>query len=207
MSSEYGADIESIRAAAAAATPPDFDFPEREPFGDDRDDIVRRNVLAGNDAEAPPASEPDATTVEYDPGGVIFDTPAEPEALWGRGAEVLAAIGEPTMLYAGTGIGKTTIAQLVVLAAVGIGKPEVLGYPVRQLDGVILYLQEFAQIENCVSGNGLPGLHEYTLSVCVQDSHGDGDCIYLRNPAFWIRRIGTVPKAGIRLRLCRAMQI
>ncbi len=76
----------------------------------------------------------------YEVGGVIFDTPAIPEALWGAGSEVLAAMGEATLIHSATGIGKTTLAQRIALASIGIGPAEVLGYPVRQIEGRLLYV-------------------------------------------------------------------
>lgn len=88
---------------------------------------------------ASPAQQP-IVTDHLDLGGIIFDQPAIPPALWGNGSEVLAAIGEPTILYSATGIGKTTLAQRILLAAIGIGPPEVLGYPVRQIEGRVLYV-------------------------------------------------------------------
>ena len=75
------------------------------------------------------------TDYGFDLGGVIFDQPDRIEALWGTGEEVLAAVGEPTILFSDTGIGKTTIAQRVALAAIGIGDPTVLGYNVKQIEG------------------------------------------------------------------------
>jgi replicative DNA helicase len=85
-------------------------------------------------------NQPVAANHEFDLGGVIFDQPDTIDALWGNGEEVLAAVGEPTILYSATGIGKTTIAQRVALAAIGIGDPTVLGYDVKQIEGNVLYI-------------------------------------------------------------------
>ncbi|WP_326566046.1 AAA family ATPase [Mycobacterium sp. 3-98] len=63
-----------------------------------------------------------------------------PPAQWGQGLDVLWVTGEPLMIEAGYGCGKTTLAGLLVRAQLFGG--DVLGYPVRQLtDGQkILYL-------------------------------------------------------------------
>jgi replicative DNA helicase len=84
--------------------------------------------------------QPVDTDYGFDLGGVVFDQPDKIDALWGTGEEVLAAVGEPTILYSATGIGKTTIAQRVALAAIGIGDPTVLGYDVKQIEGNVLYI-------------------------------------------------------------------
>ena len=74
-----------------------------------------------------PIHERDAASIDaaafpkYEPGGVVFDVHAYPDALWGEGGRVLAAKGEPTIIYASTGMGKTTLAQRIGLAAIGLG--------------------------------------------------------------------------------------
>lgn len=63
-----------------------------------------------------------------------------PPAIWGSGMKVLWPEGESTIIESGPGVGKTTIAGLLVRGMLFGG--EVLGYPVRKLpDGQrILYL-------------------------------------------------------------------
>lgn len=94
------------------------------------------------DARATFEARDNPTDMTFELGGVIFDQPAVPPALWGNGSQVLAALGEPTMIYSRPGIGKTTIAQRVALATIGIGDPNVLGFDVRQIAGNVLYLAE-----------------------------------------------------------------
>jgi hypothetical protein len=73
----------------------------------------------------------DAAVSRVRPGGsAILDAPTETPALWGEGEAVLAAQGEPTMIYGPTGIGKGTLSQQLVLASIGIRPPELLGLPV-----------------------------------------------------------------------------
>jgi len=75
------------------------------------------------------------------PGGqAISGHTGPPPALWGRNFEVLWSPGEPLMIEAGYGSGKTTLAGLLVRAQLLGG--DVLGYPVQKLsDGQkILYL-------------------------------------------------------------------
>ncbi len=52
---------------------------------------------------------------------------------------MLWAEGEPTMLYGPDGVGKTALLQQLVLRRVGIGKPELLGLPVKASEKKVLY--------------------------------------------------------------------
>jgi replicative DNA helicase len=73
-------------------------------------------------------------------GGSVLDEPEQVPAVWGLGDEVLWAEGEGCMIAAHQGCGKTTIAQQVVLHAIGVRRGPLLGYPVRDDGGVVLYL-------------------------------------------------------------------
>lgn len=89
------------------------------------------------------ADEPDVDAELIDrfivPGGdAILDEPDEVPAIWGTGSDVLWAEGEPCLIVAPPGVGKTTIAQQVVLGLIGI-RERVLNQPVREADRV-LYL-------------------------------------------------------------------
>ncbi len=78
-----------------------------------------------------------ATTSAFEDGAsVILDGPPEPPAVWGQEDEVLWADGEVFMLAGPTGVGKTTLAQQVILGLMGIND-EVLGYPVREAKRVL----------------------------------------------------------------------
>lgn len=75
-------------------------------------------------------------------GAFVFDEPDQIPALWGRGNDVLWAEGEGLLIYADQGLGKTTIAQRLVLHLTGIETGPLLGLPVRRLPigRKILYL-------------------------------------------------------------------
>jgi replicative DNA helicase len=60
----------------------------------------------------------------------ILDAALDTPCLWGTGELVLWAELESLMISGPPGVGKTTIAQQLVLAAIGIGTPELLGFPV-----------------------------------------------------------------------------
>ncbi|MFW5898890.1 MAG: AAA family ATPase [Jiangellaceae bacterium] len=84
-----------------------------------------------------------AETPQHDPrlidgGSWLFDHGPEVEPLWGQGDDILWAGGESLLIAAPTGVGKTTIAQQVVLAGMGLRK-ELLGHPVHPMTRV-LYL-------------------------------------------------------------------
>jgi Bifunctional DNA primase/polymerase, N-terminal/AAA domain len=70
----------------------------------------------------------------------ILDIPATIPALWGEGNEVLWAEGESLMIAGPLGLGKTTMAGLLIRAQLGVGKGTVLDLPVAERPGKILYL-------------------------------------------------------------------
>jgi 5S rRNA maturation endonuclease (ribonuclease M5) len=74
-------------------------------------------------------------------GGVfVFDTPAEVTAIWGSGQEVFWASGEPLMIPAPPGVGKTTLAQQLVLRRIGLRRELLLGQPVAVGQKRVLYI-------------------------------------------------------------------
>ncbi|OBB94984.1 hypothetical protein A5782_08530 [Mycobacterium sp. 852002-40037_SCH5390672] len=70
----------------------------------------------------------------------ILDDPQDVPALWGSGTHVLWPEGEALMLASMPGLCKTTLAGLLVRAQLGLGDGKVLGLPVREIEGNILYL-------------------------------------------------------------------
>lgn len=61
-------------------------------------------------------------------------------AVWGIGDTVLWAQGEPMMLYGPDGVGKTSVAQQLVLHLCGLRTDRLLGFPVARADRPVLYL-------------------------------------------------------------------
>lgn len=86
----------------------------------------------------PIAAEGDWTFV--DGASFVLDTPAEVPAIWGEGTDVPWARGESLMIVGPMGLGKTTLATLIIHAGLGLGDGLVLGLPVRLPDGPVLYL-------------------------------------------------------------------
>lgn len=72
-------------------------------------------------------------------GSAILDQPDDIPTIWGEGGEVLWAAGEPAMIAAPPGVGKTTLGQQVVLGLIGL-RDEVLGYPLTSSHHRVLYL-------------------------------------------------------------------
>lgn len=105
---------------------------------------LRASVLTGADDEtlheqiagyirqsAAPASSPFGDRLT--PGGsFILDRPDTVPALWGHGDQVMWAEGEAMLLAGPSGVGKTTVAQQVILSAIGVHAGPVLGLPVRR---------------------------------------------------------------------------
>ncbi|WP_322857760.1 AAA family ATPase [Mycobacterium shigaense] len=85
-----------------------------------------------DDVAAPP--DPAVDGAEF-----ILDQPAEVPAIWGEGGRVLWAPGEALMIAGPQGVGKTTLAGLIVGALLGV-IASVLGLPVAEFRGRILYL-------------------------------------------------------------------
>lgn len=73
-------------------------------------------------------------------GSFVLDEPATIPALWGAGDQVLWAEGEGLMVAGQQGVGKTTIAQQLVLHRVGARAGGFLGLPVARSDAPVLYL-------------------------------------------------------------------
>lgn len=70
----------------------------------------------------------------------IERTSSEPVALWGDSSRTLAAPGEPFMISALQGLGKTTLGQQLALARLGLRGGKALGLPVLQDERPVLYL-------------------------------------------------------------------
>lgn len=64
----------------------------------------------------------------------IFTEPERGDPIWGLGSEILWISGEPMLICASPGIGKTTIAQQIALGMLDVMPTELLGYPIRQID-------------------------------------------------------------------------
>jgi ABC-type uncharacterized transport system fused permease/ATPase subunit len=73
-------------------------------------------------------------------GDFILDEPEIVPAVWGTGERVLWAEGEGIMITGHQGVGKTTVAQQLVLHRIGLRAGGFLGLPVTKSDRPILYL-------------------------------------------------------------------
>ena len=90
------------------------------------------------DQEPEPEDETNAAEPESDirfiPGGTfILDTDPTPRVIWGEGDQVGWAEGESLIIAGAQGLGKTTIAQQLVLGWIGIEGFECLfGFPIKR---------------------------------------------------------------------------
>ena len=76
-----------------------------------------------------------------DGASFVLDVPDEIPALWGQGDRLLWAEGESLMICGLPGLGKTTLAGMLLRAQLATGIPEeVLNLPVAPVSGKILYL-------------------------------------------------------------------
>lgn len=93
-------------------------------------------VLNINGDELPPPGRPRQSV---NGAQFILDIPEGLPVVWGDGEAVLWAQGEPFMLCGPAGVGKTTIAQQVALALLGVND-HVLNLPVVPAEGKVAYL-------------------------------------------------------------------
>lgn len=104
-------------------------------------DQILANLRIGPDVWAP-QDEPDpepAPTRYIDGWSFITSAGAPVEPLWGTDDQILWAQGESLIIVGGQGAGKSTIAQQVVLHAIGLREGDLLGLPVAPAQRV-LYL-------------------------------------------------------------------
>lgn len=94
----------------------------------------------------------------------ILDRPETTPAAWGHGNEILWAEGEPLLIAGPAGVGKTTVAQQVMLAGIGL-RADALGFPVRPFTRV-LYIaadrppQAARSLERMVTEDDRDTLHQ-----------------------------------------------
>jgi len=130
------------------------------------------------------------TGSRFIPGGsFILDRPDTVPAIWGEGDNVLWAEGEALIIAGPAGVGKTTVGQQVLLAAIGV-RPHALGMAVRPAKRV-LYL-----------ASDRPQQAARSMARMVTDEHRD---ILNQHLVFWP---GPPPKdfikdPGVLLRLCK----
>lgn len=75
-----------------------------------------------------------------DGGAFILDAPPGVPAVWGEGEDVAWSEGEPCIIVAPPGLGKTTLAGQLALCRIDIGPSELLGMPVARSDKPVLYI-------------------------------------------------------------------
>jgi RecA-family ATPase len=73
-------------------------------------------------------------------GDFILDEPEIIPAIWGQGERVLWPEGEGMMITGHQGVGKTTVAQQLVLHMIELRAGDFLGLPVIKSDRPVLYL-------------------------------------------------------------------
>lgn len=129
-----------------------YDAADVPPLVDDPDAYLAERTSPGQEPRrhAGPAGSnghPDGVTVVESlravmvPGGAFaFDDALTVAPLLGTREAPLWAPGEPLIITSSPGIGKTTLAQRLVLAQVGLRPPEVAGQPVQTVAGPVLYL-------------------------------------------------------------------
>jgi hypothetical protein len=73
-------------------------------------------------------------------GDFALDEPDKIPTIWGDDEHVLWAEGEGLMLAGHQGVGKTTLAQQLILHRLGVRDGVLLGYPVAPSESLVLYL-------------------------------------------------------------------
>lgn len=114
--------------------------PERETH--DLADLYHSHYYA--EGYDPPPPQPDAPKLveasrAIDGASFITSEPDTIPAAWGSGDQVLWANGEGLMIVGPDGVGKTTLAQQLVLARIGL-RTKLLGQPVTEAARKVLYI-------------------------------------------------------------------
>jgi replicative DNA helicase len=81
----------------------------------------------------------DRHRAQVDGATFILDTPENPEPVWGDSERVAWSRGEYLLINGPSGVGKTTIAQQLALARLGL-RDGLLGMPVASDDRPVLYI-------------------------------------------------------------------
>ena len=129
-------------------------------------------------------------TSRFVPGGsFILDRPDTVPAVWGEGDQILWAEGEALIIAGPPGVGKTTVGQQVLLAAIGV-RAHALGLAVRPAKRV-LYL-----------ASDRPQQAARSMARMVTDEHRD---LLNQHLVFWPGPPPTdfIKDPGILLRLCK----
>jgi replicative DNA helicase len=143
----------------------------------------------------------------------IFAEP-DPSAIWGRDSEVLWARDQPIHIFGVTGVGKSTITQQLVRAALTPGGADFLGWPVAPMDRV-LYLAadrpsqikglmrahfRELQVRGLLKGRLVVWPGPTPVSPCTDEPLAFRQWIErVGAGAGWTPRIGDAPGAGLVL--------
>lgn len=117
---------------------------ELEALGADGDTVIELIDHGANlrreRIEATNGAEPTRARQLVNGATFVLDTSAEVEAVWGESdGRVLWASGEPLILVAPQGVGKTTFAQRLTLGRIGLC-PKLLSMPVASDERRVLYI-------------------------------------------------------------------
>ncbi len=118
----------------------DFEEFTWEPPPDENPETPEEDSTGGNDDESAQNGEPKHHPRLVTGGAFLFNDSEHSEAIWGDGDEVLWADGEGCMFAGPQGVGKSTVAQQLMLHRIGLREGEFLGYTVRRAEGLALYL-------------------------------------------------------------------
>lgn len=119
----------------------DIPWPDEMPedcYDDPRRPIGQHRDRGSRDQEGAESEFADYGAI--DGGAFIFDEPDTIPAIWGHDGRVLWCEGESLMIAGQQGLGKTTLAGMLVRALHGLGDGTVLGLPISPTDRPILYL-------------------------------------------------------------------
>lgn len=73
-------------------------------------------------------------------GDFLYTQEHDLTPIWGDGQDILWAAGEPFVITAKAGVGKTTLAHQTVLRRIGILDTDLLGYPIQPDERPVLYI-------------------------------------------------------------------
>lgn len=146
------------------------------------------------EAQGSPASDPENGSEQrpsrgFMDGATFFlDAPTQLASIWGEEDRILWSSGEPALLVADDGVGKTTVAQQLMFRSIGIDEPELLGLEIQVTEKGVLYIAADRPVQAERSGQRMVNEeHREILAERLTVHRGVPDFDLAQNPETLVR--------------------